>query len=104
MTIPRTFTLFSQPITVTHDPTIFAASDSLGESSYRTNTIALTPSSPTYPIPQARLESVFLHELVHFILYYMKSDLFSDEKFVDQFALLLHQYETTRKGELHGKP
>lgn len=44
------------------------------------------------------LEHTFYHELVHSILISMgESDLNKDEKFVDLFALFLHQFIVTKK-------
>lgn len=46
------------------------------------------------------LGHVFCHELVHFILNAMhETDLKTNEKFVDVFGALLHQYMITAKYE-----
>jgi len=91
MRIPTSFNLIDETITVKTDPTV-ALEDSCGLSEYRTNTIRLSPDNLVNPMTPHRTEQVFLHELVHFILYAMKEDdLRKNEKFVDTFACLLHQ-------------
>ena len=100
MIIPATFKLFGQTITVEHRSTMLTDDDALGQACYRLNKLYLTPSGTTFPIPREREERAFTHELVHFILNLMGSDLYTNEEFVDRFALLLHQYMTTQQGEL----
>jgi hypothetical protein len=44
------------------------------------------------------IEQTLYHEVVHAILDTMgKRDLSGDEEFVQQFSVLLHQFETTKK-------
>lgn len=100
MTIPAEFQLHGQTIHVTLDKAMLQRADALGEAVYRTNTICLSPTSETWLIARDRLEQVFLHELVHFILFSMNSKLHKDEDFTDLFASLLHQALTTQKGAI----
>lgn len=48
-------------------------------------------------MPQPLLEQTFCHELVHAILFSTGDNGPHDEKFVDGFAYLLHQYMITAK-------
>lgn len=47
--------------------------------------------------PKSKLLHTFHHELCHAILFYMNSPLWRNEKWVDQFAGLLHQALETGK-------
>jgi len=56
------------------------------------NVITLADTWHGKPVSPARKEEVFFHELVHAVLDAMgNEELNSDEKFVDGFAVLLHQ-------------
>lgn len=46
---------------------------------------------------QSIVEHTFYHELTHCILYYAKSELWLDEKFVDTVGGLFHQFTITKK-------
>jgi hypothetical protein len=101
MVIPKEFVLFGQKIKVKIDTSILASDDAEGLALYRENTIKIAGHSAVWPQKTSREEQVFLHELVHFILYSMhEDDLRKNEKFVDVFASLLHQALITAKGVL----
>ncbi len=102
MTIPKTFQLFGQTITVEIDPDLSHEDDASGAALYRTNKIKLTPSTSTDPKIPAQIEKVFLHELMHWIFYMAgESKLRSNEKLVDLIANLLHQALTTQSGKIN---
>lgn len=100
MTIPKQVKIFGMTIEVSPDYDLMNRDDTVGEANHRSNTIRILPSTVTMPRTQEQLEQTYLHELVHFILYYMKKeDLRKDEDFVDSFALAFHQALVTQEGD-----
>jgi len=100
MNIPTSFQLLGQTITVRVQPDLSYDADATGQARYRSNEIVLQKSTPGWQMPRGKLEQVYLHEVVHHILYQMGHKLFDDEKFVDLFASMLHQVLITQKGTL----
>jgi len=97
MRIPSSFILHGEKITVEQDDALIHRNDSTGEARYRDSKIVLQATSKAHKATKARTEQIFLHELVHFILHHMgENDLCNNEKFVDLFARLLHQFNTTQ--------
>lgn len=93
--IPKSFQLFAQTIKVEFDPDLVFDSDARGVAAYRENLIKIL-SKDNEKRPDEQIEKSFYHELVHWILHLMSEDELSDnEKFVDTFALLLHQFHKT---------
>ena len=70
MKIPTKFKLLGQTITVEFQDDIAHFDDLVGCASYRKNKIILQPSTKQTPINKEKIEHNFLHELMHFILYY----------------------------------
>ena len=101
MTLPEHFQLYGQTINVKPAVDLIQEDDSRGQADYRTNTITLQVSTPTWTMERAQVEQAFCHELTHFILEKMDHKLFRDEVFVNQFSYLLHQALTTFEGDLH---
>lgn len=91
MNIPIAFCLHGQRFVVEYDDTLCATSDDRGRVYLAYNKIVLQAPNKGEPQPQSCVEQAFLHELVHGILHHMESKLYDDEKFVNQFANLLHQ-------------
>jgi hypothetical protein len=53
------------------------------------------------PIPVSRVESTFLHELLHAIFYELgEADLDKNERLIDSVANLLHQALTSGEGDV----
>lgn len=99
--IPKQFQLLGQTITVEWDESLAHTMDALGTTHPRENKIKLQKPNKGWGVPTEKLEHVFLHEAVHWILLSMRqTDLFNDEVFVDTFAGLLHQAIKTSKGEM----
>jgi predicted SprT family Zn-dependent metalloprotease len=99
MDIPKTFELMGKTITVKFVTELLYESDAFGQACYRTGEIKILDNSPTYKITEDQQMRMFLHGLVHWILYLlMKDDLRKDEDFVDMFADLLMQTLKTMKG------
>ena len=77
--------------------------DNTGEAHYRFNQILLQGAEGYVGRPVTKVEQDFIHELVHFILYFGEceatKDLFKNERVVDRIALLLHQALTTMEYE-----
>jgi hypothetical protein len=92
MKIPKRFKLAGQTIQVIIDKELQHREDLWGLTVYRENKILLDEAIAR---PQTGQEQTFLHELVHWILYAMESDLRTDEKFVNLFSNFLHQALTT---------
>jgi hypothetical protein len=90
MKIPKKFKLHGFDIDVEFSDTLRNKTDRDGESRYRENKIILHSNKDGVYTNQMR-EQVFLHELVHHILYHMYEDDQKDEKFVECFSFLLHQ-------------
>ena len=68
-----------------------------GEANYSENTIHLQCNTSMIPRKQEVIEAVFFHELTHFLFELLSLDeLNNDEKTVDTFAHLLHQFETSK--------
>lgn len=101
MTLPEKFHLYGQTITVSSEPSLIQRDDAVGTAVYRTNSIAIQPSTGSWTRHTDMIEHAFFHELVHMILNKMGHKLYSDEVFVDQFSALLHQALSTFEGELH---
>ena len=105
MKIPTKFKLLGQTITVEFQDDITYFEDVVAWAKYRQNKIILQPSTKQTPIVREKIEHNFLHELVHFILYYTSGDvevegpLHKDEHFVDRLAGFLHQALTTMEYE-----
>lgn len=105
MDIPKRFRLFGQIITVSWDTCYFAEkTDCAAFACYRLNEIQMNPNMP-YKTNEQR-EQTFLHELVHFIVYFSQGArtkdceyMHEDEPFIDTMANLLHQALTTMKYE-----
>ena len=98
MTIPKQFKLFGQTITVDYDKNMAQQhQDAVGVARYSENKITLQPDTPGNKRNSQQIEQCFYHELVHHILIAMgEGEQSSNEKFVDVFASLLHQFETTK--------
>jgi hypothetical protein len=101
MRIPKRFQLYGQTIEVVMDPTIGYNDDRGGAADYRNNTIHLQSPGEQTPLPQAHVEQIFCHELVHY-LFDMAGypDDRKDEIKVERISNLLHQALTTAEYEI----
>lgn len=95
MKIPIKFRLHGQEIQVDYSDSIIVSQDATGVANPNSNTITLQRNNDAVQMPQCKIDQVFCHELVHFILRHMCSDLYSNEQFVEQFSQLLHQFFVT---------
>ena len=90
MKIPKSFKLHGQEITVKYDEEITQKYDDTGQSYFRKNEIILQPLNGHNKAE--RIEQIFLHEMVHFILHEMNNyELRDNEVFVNLFSTILHQ-------------
>lgn len=97
MVIPKNFTIFGQQFTVEFDPELHNREDYVGQHRPRQNKIVLSPAGPNMPV--TRMEETFIHEIVHAVLSLLsEEELDGKEKFVDTFALALHQVIKTAEG------
>ena len=100
MRIPKRFRLYGHVIEVVDEPLLDSRHGNIGEARYTRNEIALQPECVSFSRPDTYREQVFCHELVHWILHEMfENELRSNEKFVDNFASLLHQAFTSMEFE-----
>jgi hypothetical protein len=102
MRVPKRFKLFGQTISVEYieDGDLRLEHNDLGTAELTENWIALRSTWNGRPLPQDRLEHIFLHELVHFVLDAAEEDEFDPpltdrEALVDRIANLPHQAITT---------
>jgi predicted SprT family Zn-dependent metalloprotease len=93
MKIPKEFELIDDKIKIKLDKLLIDKKNHIGFANYQENKIELDDSVYWKHFQ----EQSFLHELVHWILYKMGSDLEKDEKFVSLFASLLNQAFKTMK-------
>jgi len=102
MKIPKKFKLFGQTITVEYDEKLVEREDLKGVALYRENKIKLLPAKGVYSNkPQHQVEQTFLHEVCHIIMHYLcENDMVDNEKFIDNFSNMLHQFISTSEGEL----
>lgn len=72
--------------------------EAYGISDYGKSLILLREEDKGKRRPTSSIEQVLYHEVVHAILYSLgESQLAENEKFVQQFSLLLHQFEITKR-------
>jgi len=95
MEIPKRFKLINTTAEVEKSNSFNNVSGHLGYSNYSENKIQLDDS--TYW--RCHQEEGFCHELTHWILFKMQSDLEKDEKFVGLFGELLCQALSTQERE-----
>lgn len=97
MKIPKSFELLGSTYSVTlvDDLIKWGAK---GVCRVNEKSIVLQKPSSAYPVSGDDLRITFNHELVHAILDEMgELELCGNEKFVDLFAKMLHQYDKTAK-------
>lgn len=91
MNIPKSITIAGQLISLKVDNTL-ERTESLGTSDNILNEIKYCQSFKGDTLPKSQIELNVLHEITHHILDKLGYHTYSrDEKFVEQFALLLHQ-------------
>jgi predicted SprT family Zn-dependent metalloprotease len=96
--IPKGFELYGQKITVRIDNERCRKEKAVGLSFLNENIILLANKADGRKIPASKVQQTLLHEVGHFIFYYMNErKLCYNEKFIDVFAGLLHQYLKTKK-------
>lgn len=94
MLIPKSFNLFGHTITVEYQSDLYFESDSLGRTDYRTYRIILQPSLETYPISQELQEQIFVHEVLHWIFFFLgENNLRENENLIDLIANMLVQVD-----------
>lgn len=91
MDIPNEIDLMGQTIKIVYDDQLVFNHDVSGQALYRQNIIKIQPSSDAFPRTRDQIETTYLHEIIHWILHIMQEEKDDDEKFVQTFALLLHQ-------------
>lgn len=93
MNIPKRFHLHGQKIEVEFDSSIDFKNDNRGEAQFRSNRIAIAPSTEQTPRPVSHVEQTFCHELMHYLAYHAGIEL--NERETDLMGNLLHQALTS---------
>jgi hypothetical protein len=98
--IPTSFQILNHTIDVVIDNEYCYKNECFGIYLYNDDRIILADKYKTKrgwrKYKQETVEHVFYHELTHCILYYMNSDLWNNEEFVDHFGGLLAQIIQTK--------
>lgn len=96
--IPEKFKLNGKTIEVIIDNDYCASENLLGEADFTDKIITLCDRFNGQKLSKNEKEKVYYHELIHMILDAMGKDVLKyDEDFVDRFAVLLHEYEKSKK-------
>lgn len=108
MRIPKRFKLLGHTIEVVERPDLLHERNWNGATDYERTRIELVPVSEFNPISKSKAESVFCHELAHFLLYYAGAGInhaldgkyaHQQEEFVDLLGNLIHQAFDTMEYE-----
>ena len=91
MVIPKKIQIMDSEIRIEWDEHLHFKDDSTGSANYRENKIVLQPSTKKWPVDDADMIHTLFHEITHWILHKMESELKSDEQFVEVFSGLMHQ-------------
>jgi len=98
MVIPREFKLFNQTIKVKYSRTLLDKKQAYGLWEFSKNKITLQQSTRKYKLTTEQLDQTFLHEVTHACLDHLGyTELSEDEKFVNSFSNLIHQFITTNE-------
>lgn len=90
MKIPEIIELMGMTIQTEYSDNLVAGSSNLGEAQYCLNKIIL--ASANNGIPRSIIEQTYIHELLHFILYYLaEDDLNRNEALVSRLSNMLYQ-------------
>lgn len=95
MKLPKSITVNDKKYTVIND--VSKEQYTLGSISYTNSTIHVNTKTAQRTVPKSEQAVVFWHEVVHAILHDIKPKLNNDEKFVQEFAELLHQVTTSAR-------
>lgn len=96
--VPKKFNLLGHTIVVKMNNDRMSDKNALGYCHPLHNEITLADTTDGKPLQESTIEHTFCHELVHLILNVMnENELYKNEKFVDVFGGLLHQYLKTAK-------
>jgi hypothetical protein len=97
LTVPTEFKLAGHTYTVEVDEHVLATNSEYGSLNEVTHVMQLQAPDP---IPVSRIESTFLHELLHAIFYELgETELDKNERLIDSVSNLLHQALTTSTGD-----
>lgn len=106
MKIPKKFKLFGLDISVEYDDELFHKEGCFGIADYRYSKIILQPINLGNKMTDKKVQYNFLHELVHFVLYYgnggnttFDKPPFQNEDLVDIISGLFHQFLDTAEYE-----
>lgn len=97
--VPVKIQLAGQTIQCLWDPSLLTQ-ECLGLACFQENEIRLQPHSDIQPRLRSQIEQTYLHELLHWALHVMGSEMKNQEGFIDPLAHLLHQAATSARGDL----
>jgi hypothetical protein len=96
--VPEAFKLAGHTYTVKIQKDLLTTDGEYGSLNEVTHVMTLQPPDP---IPKSRVESTFLHELLHAIFYELgENDLDKNERLIDSVSNLLYQALTTAEGDV----
>jgi hypothetical protein len=96
--IPEKFKLRNKTITVVIDDDYLSDDGSYGEADFTNRLITVCGKFKGKKLSKKDKEATYFHELIHMILHSMdRHKLKYDEKFVEDFAQLLYEYEKTKQ-------
>ncbi|NBP02483.1 MAG: hypothetical protein EBU90_20665 [Proteobacteria bacterium] len=98
LVIPSSFKLAGHTYSVKFQKDLLTTDNEFGSLNEVTHVMTLQPPDP---VPQSRVESTFLHELLHAIFYELgESELDKNERLIDSVANLLYQAFVSAEGDL----
>ena len=96
--LPSKFTLGAVEWSIVIDNEKMDDQSAYGTSDYCKAQIIIQTKSNKHRRPKLAVEQTLYHEVTHAILDTMREyELSNNEKFVQNFSLLMHQYEVTKK-------
>lgn len=94
MKIPKKIKVIGRELEIEWDKELIAREDVKGQASFRYQTLKIQPSTSSYPRKQEDIEITFLHEILHFIFFYIEAERDCGkeyEKLVTRLAEVLYQ-------------
>ncbi len=94
--VPKRFKLWGRTVTVRYDDMEAQEQDFAGQARYETGEIVLATGADTLKRHSQRVQSLFFHELAHWLLYSIEENkLGKNENFVGLLGSALHQAIST---------
>ena len=91
MKIPKKIKILGREIKIVFDKELANREDVSGSAHYRYEKIFIQPSVEGKPRSEDDIGITFVHELLHFIGFYIAEDKLSDEKLIKRLSEVLYQ-------------